>query len=138
MIRLTAPFKTRHHRVDPRYIVCTAIGLLLLAACATQAPAPTQELQAAELAINRAEQVRVADYASTELSQARDKLAAANLAIQKEKMLDAKRLAEQAHVDAELAIAKTEAVQALAINADMKKSTENLKQEMQRNQGVTP
>lgn len=138
MNRLSTPFKTRPYRVDPRLIICIAIGLLLLAACATQAPAPTQELQAAELAINRAEQVRVADYASTELSQARDKLAAANLAIQKEKMLDAKRLAEQAHVDAELAIAKTEAIQARSINADMKKSTENLKQEMQRHQGVSP
>lgn len=110
-------------------------GLLTLAACASMPP-PTEALQAAELAIANAEQARVADYASPELGTAREKLSAARTAVEQKKMAQAKRLAEQSRVDAELALAKAEAAKAQAVNDEMQKSTETLKQEMQRNPGV--
>ena len=110
--------------------------LLALAACASTPKAPNDALQAAELAITGAEQARVADYASPELGEAREKLLAARAAVEQKKMDLARRLAEQSRVDAELATAKAEMAKAKAVNDEMQKSTESLKQEMQRNSGA--
>ncbi len=108
----------------------------MLAACASNPPQPpTAQLQAAEQAIASAERDRVADYASVELSEARDKLRAAYSAVQQEKMELAQRLAEQSRVDAELASARAEAARAEVVNDEMRKSIDMLKQEMQRNTG---
>ncbi len=111
-------------------------GLLLLSACASPPLPPSQALQAAESAISNAEQARVADYASPELGIARAKLTAANAAVQREEMLMAERLADQARVEAELALAKSQATKAKVVNDEMQKSTNSLKQEMQRNTGA--
>jgi len=111
-------------------------GLLVMVACASVPQPPTEELQAAELAIANAEKARVADYASPELGQAREKLTAARSAVVQEQMDEARRLAEQARVSAELASAKAEAAKAKAVNDEMQKSTSVLKQEMQRNPGA--
>lgn len=111
------------------------VGLFALGACASAPMAPTDSLQAAERAITTAEHARVADYASRELSRAREKLAAARVAVHDEKMGLARRLADEAFVDAELAIARAGEAKAKAVNMEMKRSTETLKQEMDRNTG---
>jgi predicted DNA-binding protein (UPF0251 family) len=108
----------------------------VLAACATPPQPPTQALQAAELAINNAEQARVADYSSPELVEAREKMTAARLAVEKKDMLAAHRYAEQARVDADLATAKSGVAKAKAVNDEMQKSNSTLKEEMQRNTGA--
>ena len=121
----------------PSSRLATAVAsLLALAACASVPQAPTEALHAAELAIASAEQARVADYASPELGEAREKLTAARTAVTQEKMVLAQRLAEQSRADAELASAKAEVGKARAVNDEMKKSTDTLKQEMQRNTGA--
>lgn len=117
-------------------LAAAVAGLLALAACASEPVPPTQALQAAELAIANAEQARSAEYASLELVEAREKLTAARTAVTQEKMVLAQRLAEQSRVDAELASAKAEAAKARAVNDEMQKSTNALKQEMQRNPGA--
>lgn len=111
-------------------------SLLLLAACASKPLAPTAALNAAEQAITTAEQTRIPDTVSPELGSARDKLAAARAAVAAEKMEAAQRLAEQSRADAELATAKSQAIKARAVNDDMQKSIDTLKQEMQRNAGA--
>lgn len=111
-------------------------AFLLLSACASTPVPPNQALQAAELAIANADQARVADYASLELRSAREKLTAARAAVQEENMVQAKRLAEQAQVDAELAIVKTDAIKAQRVNEELQKSIDAMKQEMQRNTGA--
>ncbi len=111
-------------------------GLFMLASCATTPQPPTQALQAAELAITNAEQARVADYASAELNEARENLAAANSAVLVNEMVLAQRLAEQSRVNAELASARSEMIKAKAINDDMKRSIDTLKLEMRRNTGA--
>lgn len=116
-------------------LVAIAAASLLLAACASTPP-PTQQITAAEVAIAHAEQAQVADYASPELSAAREKLTAARAAVVKEDMKAAKRLAEQSALDAELATAKLTAAKAKTVNDEMLKSTSVIKQEMQRNPGV--
>lgn len=111
---------------------------LLLAACASQPVPPTQELQAAQFAIQSAEQARVGEHAALELGMAREKLAAAEAAVQDEDMPQATRLAEQSRAEAELAMARSQMTKARIVNQEMRDSTESLKQEMQRNTGVTP
>lgn len=113
-------------------------GVMAIGACASTPEPPTAALQAAATAITHAEQARVADYASPELGEAREQLAAAKLAVQNEDMVVAERLAVQSRHAADLATAKTEAVKAKAVNDEMRKSTETLKQEMQRHTGVQP
>jgi len=119
-------------QITQRSSLCVTTALVLaLAGCASPKP-PTEALQAAELSITSAEQARVADFASPELGEARDKLTAAHAAVEEKKMVEAQRLAEQAQVDAQLAIARADATKAEAVNAEMVKSTETMKQEMQR------
>ncbi len=111
-------------------------ALLLISACAAAPVAPTGQLQAAENAIKAAEQARVADYAAPELAEARNKLNAANASVQLKEMDMARRLAEQAQVDAELALARSQASKAQVVNYQMLKGTQSLKQEMQRSTGA--
>jgi hypothetical protein len=117
------------------HLATAAAGLLMLAACFSEPQPPTSDLQAAELAIANAEHSQVAGYASAELSEARDKLRAANIAVQDKKMVLAQRLAVESRVDAELSAARADAVRAGAVNHEMSKSIDTLKQEMQRNSG---
>lgn len=126
-------YPPRHTKTLRPALLATVV---FLAACAST-PAPNQALQAAELAITNAERARVADYAAPELGEARSKLAAARAAVNEEKMVLAERLAEQSRVGAELAIAKAEVGKTQAVNDEMKKSTDVIQQEMQRNQGLS-
>jgi hypothetical protein len=116
--------------------VLASAALLVLGACASVPQPPTEQLQAAELAIANAEKARVADYASPELGEARDNLAAARTAVEQEKMALASRLAESSQANAQLATAKAEAARAKVVNVEMQKSIDTLKQEMQRNPGA--
>jgi hypothetical protein len=116
--------------------VIALAGLVALSGCTSTPVAPTRELQAAEAAITTAERARVADHASPELGEARNKLADARAAVQKEDMVVGQRLAEQSRVDAELAVAKAEAAKARIINAEMLEGIDVMKQEMQRNKGA--
>lgn len=125
-------------RPDAWRLAVGAAIVLLMTACAAAPVPPTNELLAARTAIESAEQARVADYASPELSEARDKLSAANAAVQLEEMTIARRLAEQSQADAQLALAKSQATKARLVNEEMLSSTNSLKVEMQRNAGVQP
>ncbi|HEX6259990.1 MAG TPA: DUF4398 domain-containing protein [Woeseiaceae bacterium] len=122
-------------RASPFYAAAAIAGLLALSACATAPQPPTQALQAAESAIASAEQARVANYASAELRQAREKLAAARTEVRMEEMVKARYLAEEALVHAELASAQAEEIKSKAVNDEMQKSIDTLKQEMQRSSG---
>lgn len=131
---LTLPSTTRITRnLIPR-ILLTAGSLLFIAACASTPP-PTQEISAAEQSMTDAEQARVAEHALPELQEARTKLSAARTAVTNEDMVLAKRMAEQASIDIQLASAKAELAKAEAVNDDLTKNIDVLKQEMDRNTG---
>jgi len=125
-------------RPDSWRLAGSIAAILVLTACAAAPMPPTNELLAARTAIESAEQARVADYTSPELGEARDKLNAANAAVQREEMTTARRLAEQSQADAQLALARSQATKAKLVNEEMLKSTDSLKVEMQRNPGVQP
>ena len=107
-----------------------------LAACASAPLPPTQELQAAEFAINSAEQERVADHAPQDLKQAHDKLNAARVAVQEDDMVLAMQLAHESRVSAELASAKAAESKAKEVNEEMEQSITVLQQEIIRNTGA--
>ncbi len=117
-------------------IMASLGGAFLLTACASTPPEPTVEMKAAEQAIAVADRARIADAASPELNEAREKLTAAQRAVQEKRMAEAERLALESRVDAELASAKAESSKAKAVNDEIKQSTATLAQEMQRNSGA--
>lgn len=79
--------------------------LAVLAACATE-PLPTAELAAARAAVAQA--APAAEYAPKELAAAQTKLGLAQSALARGDNLQARRLAQQAEVDARLAWALSE------------------------------
>lgn len=136
---MTQSFETsslRGIRASPLCAAAAIAGFLALSACATAPQPPTQALQAAESAIESAEQDRVADYASAELRQAREKLSAARTEVRNEQMVKARYLAEESRVHAELAAAQAEEIKAKAVNDEMQNSIDTLKQEMNRSSGA--
>lgn len=120
-------------------IVVLSTGLV---ACASAPPVPTDAIVAADAAIRQAEEARVADYASTELRSAREKIAEARALAEKgtqekdkKSMSKARTLAEESRSDAELAIAKAQEAKAIMVNKEMQKNNEILQQELQRKSG---
>lgn len=109
-----------------------AAGLLLMTACASAPVAPTVSLTEASQAIERAEQSDGRQYAPGELDQAKHKMTLADRAVEREDMLEAERLANEAKVTAELVLAKTESAKALEINRQMDRGTRALTDEMRR------
>ncbi len=118
------------------FIALATVGFLGLAGCATPPMPPTEALQAAESSISNAEQARVADYASAELTMARQKLAMANTAARNDEMTRAEQLAVEARTHAEVALAQAEELKAKAVNDDMQTSIDTLKLEMDRATGA--
>ena len=98
--------------------------------------APTQALQAAELAISNAEQAHAADFAAPDLSRAREELASARTAAQQDHMRTAEYLALESRAAAELAYARSEAARAEGVNDEMRKGNQALQEEMQRHPGA--
>jgi hypothetical protein len=96
-----------------RILPALAVALVaaLSSACVTSPPqpAPTKELQAAESGIVGAERTGAAQYAPQELRIAHEKLDTGRRAEQSGHMALAKRAAEQALADADLATARTKA-----------------------------
>jgi hypothetical protein len=110
-------------------------AILLIAACASNPPAPTASLVQAKVAIAHAETADASHYAGAELDAARQKLLMADAAVSdksQKSMALADRLAQEARVEAELASARTEAAKAAAINQEMSRGADALTEEMQR------
>jgi len=115
-------------------LAALAGALVLLGACAST-PAPTRSLDAARTAVTNAEKADAGRFAAAELGEARQKLALADAASAEKttkSALVAERLAEQAKVEAELAMARTEAAKAMAVNKEMSLGGDALNEEMQR------
>jgi len=110
---------------------------VLLIACAAfgKPPIPTTNIEAAKQAIANAERVDGATLAGVDLGEARAKLASAQQAIAEKEMVAGAQYADEARASAELSAAKAGAVKAQAVNADIKRATNTLVEEMQRKTG---
>ena len=115
--------------------IAAAGAIISLGACASTPPPPVASLEAARQAIANAEQARAVEHAPLELREARDKLAAANNAVENENMLTAQHLAEESRVLADLAFARAEMEDARIVNEEITRGTLVLQEEMQRGTG---
>ncbi len=93
---------------------------------------PTVAVSNAEVAIRKADAIGAAQHAPLALHVARQKLEAADQALEDGQLLDARRLAEQARVDGEFAEAKTRAAKARENSDQVAKTVEALRSESQR------
>lgn len=109
------------------------VSLFLLAGCASM-PEPLA-FAAAEQSIASAERTQIAAAAAPELNEAWQKLLAARAAARNRRSVEAERLALESWADANLAIAKSAASKARAINDELRRSTDMLTHQMQRQPG---
>ena len=117
----------------PWIIAAGLAAVLTLAGCAYM-PIPTESLRSAQLAVERAEQTGVSEFAALELAEAREKLAQAHQAVEHDEMEQARLLAEESRVSAELALARAQAGKARQINQEIEESNRTLIEELERSQ----
>ena len=107
-----------------------AIGIALsLAACAGT-PAPEAEMARADLAVNQAEDAAAATHAPGPYALAQDKLERAHEAVADGDNLEARRLAEQAAVDAELAEAQARSAVARQNAQELRANIETFREDV--------
>lgn len=108
-----------------------AAATLTLAGCGS-APKPRTELALTSTALQNAELAGAREHAPIELRTANEKNVAANSAMKKEEYEKAKRLSEQALVDAEFARAKAEAEKSRLALQEAEGNIDLLRTEMKR------
>jgi hypothetical protein len=111
-----------HH---PTHLLAGCL-LLGLSGCANEAL--NQQLATSREAVDQAKMVGAAETAPAEFDVAVDKLNRANAAAKERREVDAKRLAQQAQVDANLARARTDSTQARIASAELAKSNRILRE----------
>lgn len=109
----------------------TVLAILVLAGCATVEPAPREQMAVARAAVERASGPAAAE-APIEVSQAREKLDRANMAMAREDYDVARRLAEQAEADANLAEAKSRSVRSDRALHEVREGIRQLRNELGR------
>ena len=93
---------------------------------------PVEEMTTARAAITQAEAAGAGQLAPVELLAARGKLVKADAAVREEQYDQARRLAEQAAVDAQLAERKARANRARMAAAELERSNAALQREVDR------
>lgn len=107
----------------------------MLAGCAGNPERPVEDIAAANVTIERAEQAGARRYSSADLDMARQKLADAKAASERGNYVAAERLAEQARLDAEYAAAAADTAKAREAVAAVQGRIDTLRREIQRQQG---
>jgi hypothetical protein len=110
---------------------------LALAGCATLPP-PTQELSAAQQALNRAQNADASQYAPTPLQQGEEALTRAQAAMSAGREDDARALALAAAADADLAYATSRAATTAQEYAQRRSEVAELRQTLQVDDGPLP
>jgi hypothetical protein len=116
---------------DAKRLLIGGVMLAGIAACAS-GPAPEAEMGAAELALGQAEDAGASARAPAPYALARDKLERARDAMADGENVEARRLAEQALVDAQLAEAEARSEVARENAAELRQSIETLREELAR------
>ncbi|MDT4328477.1 DUF4398 domain-containing protein [Methylomonas sp. MS20] len=103
----------------------------LIAGCASVAP-PTEQLAVSKAALNSATSAGGNEYAPISLRSAVLKMDAAERAMTQQEYLQARQLAEQAQVDAQLAAATARAAKAQKAASELGESNRVLREEIDR------
>jgi hypothetical protein len=115
-------------------VVMLAAGIAILGGCAKDIPPPDEQLALAGAAVAKAENAEAFRYAPVELNAAREKLNKAEKLVEQEEYVEARRLAEKAEVDANLAFAKARTAAAQEAAAEVQKTIRTLQEELKRSQ----
>ncbi len=105
---------------------------LLLAACAARPPAPTESLALARAAITSAEDAGAREQAPMEFREAQQKLERAEQANTREDYYEARRLAEQAQIDARYAAFRARSARSEKAIDELENSIADLRAEVAR------
>ena len=111
--------------------VAASLSLLLLVGCASE-PRPAEDLARARSLVEQADAGNVQRYAAVELNQARDKLQEAERADTAEEFGLARRRANEAAADAELASALARSREVERSAAEQQKNLDVLRQQISR------
>src|ERR1700691_6252285 len=117
--------------------VAAAATLLVAPASCSSGPKPTAELTEAHTLVSQAEQSGAQQFASINLEAARSELRQADQDAAGDKPVLATRLAQEASVDAELALARTRSAKAEQALQEVNSGTATLRSESER-QGSAP
>jgi len=102
--------------------------------CAEKVAVPNEKIANAERAISGARDSNAIVNAPLDLRLSEDKLVEAKAAIAKEEYEKAARLADEAALDADVARARTRAVNAKKISSEMRESIDAMRKEIERTQ----
>ncbi len=130
-------YRIKYRTTNPvRSAVTWALGVGLLAAlsaCSSVSDLAKERVAQSETSVEQARQtVGKSEHGAVELQQARDKLNAAKSALASGYEKEAERAAAQAHLYAELAVAKAQSADARKAANEVLASVETLRQETER------
>jgi soluble lytic murein transglycosylase-like protein len=127
--------QTRDVVMTPRSAMFSTTALLALGAmgCASQGPKPTEELTRARAVIGQADKGTAQRYAAADLQRAHDELRDAEKASDAGRFDEARRYAESAEVDGDVAAAVGNAGDAKRAANEVQKGTDTLQSESDRN-----
>ncbi len=123
--------------MSPRINSLSALALVacgISAGCATQGPIPTEQLTRARTLVEQADKADAQRYAPADLQRAHDELSSADKAVSDHKYDDARRYAENAQVDADLASARASSGEAQHAAREVDRSIDSLRQESERHE----
>ena len=111
---------------------------LALAGCVVESPQPTEELTRARTMVAQADKADAQREAAADLQRAHDELTDAEKANGERKYDEARRYAESAAVDADLATARAGAAAAHRAEHEVAQSNETLREQSDPGSGVAP
>ncbi|MFH1704228.1 MAG: DUF4398 domain-containing protein [Nitrospirota bacterium] len=109
---------------------------LLLCGCASTAVAPVEKITTVEKAIQEARDSNATVSAPLGLRHAEDKLKEAKAAMKEEEFEKARRLADEALIDANLAEATSRSVKAKKTTQEMRDDIDTLRHEIERTEKI--
>ncbi|HTB67161.1 MAG TPA: DUF4398 domain-containing protein [Steroidobacteraceae bacterium] len=113
-------------------ISAAAIACGLAAGCATEGPPPSEEVTRARTVIEQADRAGAQRYAAADLQRAHDQLSNAEKANGEGKYDEARRYAESAEADADVATARASDGEAQRAAHEVVQGNETLRQESAR------
>ncbi len=119
-------------RSGPLAITAIIAAAGMIAGCATEGPPPVEEVTRAQTLIDQADKAGVQRFAAADLQRAHDELSDAQKDNSAGKYTEARREAESAEVDADLATARASEGAALQAAREVVQGNETLRQESAR------
>lgn len=114
------------------FIPVTALACVLAGGCASEGPAPREEMARARTLVEQADKANAQRYAAADVQRAHDELNSAERYFGDRKYDEARAAAESSAADADLAAARASAGEAQHAALEVTRGTGTLREEAQR------